>query len=92
MLFIHEYGFCFVYGAHEHESYILLDSLLNLTDTVGDRKMQLEHYKEWGKLYHKLINQKQMTKNQLKILLLMVFSVTRMVLSFFLLQNARFRY
>ena len=57
----------------EHESYLLLDNLLNLTDAVGNRKMQLEQYKEWGKLYHKLIDQKRMTKTQLKLFFLMVF-------------------
>lgn len=57
----------------KQESYFLLDNLLSLTDTTGNRKVQLEHYKEWGKLYHKMKDQQQMTKNQLKILLFMNF-------------------
>jgi hypothetical protein len=57
----------------EHESYLLLDNLLSFTDTTGNHKMQLEQYKEWGKLYRKLVNQKRMTKTDLKLFLLMGF-------------------
>lgn len=65
------------YGAEmtitEHESYFLLDNLLSLSDISGNHKMQLEQYKEWSKLYRKFVNQKRMTKNDLKLFLLMGF-------------------
>lgn len=58
----------------EHESYLLLDNLLGLSETSGNHKMQLEQYKEWGKLYRKLVDQKRMmTKTELKLFLLMGF-------------------
>lgn len=57
----------------EHESYLLLDNLLSLSETRGNHKMQLEQYKEWSKLYRKLVDQKRMTKTELKLFLLMGF-------------------
>lgn len=56
-----------------HESYLLLDNLLSLTGTTGNHKAQLEQYKEWSKLYNKVSGNKNMTRNQLKLFLLMGF-------------------
>ena len=56
----------------EHEAYVLLDHLLVLSEK-NDRATQLHRYKQWAGLHAELMKTDQLTKEQMKVYLFMVF-------------------
>jgi hypothetical protein len=57
----------------DREAYLLLDNLLELSEATTDHDVQLARYREWEKLHIKLSPERNMTKNQMKVYLFMVF-------------------